>query len=130
MSAQKRSQPMAKRYENVSLGVSWKLICTVINELESADLILNYSRVTLFTCELFTFYAVKEDQVFNSGWAECICWARQRLQENDAVIRILTARGGEKQAIVVAEITAQCERMIYGGRTFPVKRLVNGKVEV
>ncbi|MCX7099472.1 MAG: hypothetical protein NTV43_16380 [Methylococcales bacterium] len=77
-----------------------------------------------------TFFAVQQDKVFNSGWHQCISWARQQLQENKSTIQLLSARAGDKDAIVVAEITAQSERLIKGGRTLPVKRLMNGKAEI
>ena len=77
-----------------------------------------------------TFFAIQQDKTFNSGWAQCLSWARQKIKENDTAIKLLTARGGDKDAVVIAEITANSERMIEGGRTLPVKRLLHGKAEI
>ena len=68
--------------------------------------------------------------MFNSGWQQCLSWARQQIKENDTVIKLLTARVGDKEAVVIAEITANSERMIDSGRALPVKRLFHGKTEI
>lgn len=57
-------------------------------------------------------------------------WARQQIKENDAPVRLLTTRGGDKDAVIVAEIATDRERIIKGGRTLTVKRLMNGKGEI
>jgi hypothetical protein len=77
-----------------------------------------------------TFFAIQQDKTFNSGWQQCLSWARQQMKENDTVVKLLTARVGDKEAVVIAEITANSERMIEGGRTLPVKRLLHGKAEI
>jgi len=74
-----------------------------------------------------TFFAVQDDKSFNSGWQQCLSWARQQIQVNNTAIQLLTARAGDKEAVVIAEITLDSERMIEGGRTLLVKRLINGK---
>lgn len=74
-----------------------------------------------------TFFAVQDDKSFNSGWQQCLSWARQQIQENNTAIQLLTARAGDNDAVVIAEITINNERMIEGGRTLSVKRLINGK---
>ena len=30
-----------------------------------------------------TFFAVQQDKTFNSGWLQCLNWARQQIKEND-----------------------------------------------
>ena len=77
-----------------------------------------------------TFFAVQQDKTFNAGWQQCLIWARQQIKENDTVIKLLTTRGGDKEAVVIAEITAISERMIKDGRTLEIKRLVHGKDEI
>jgi hypothetical protein len=77
-----------------------------------------------------TFFAIQQDKTFNSGWQQCLTWARQQIKENDTVIKLLTARVGDKDAVVIAEITVNSERMINDGRTLEVRRLLRGKVEI
>jgi hypothetical protein len=77
-----------------------------------------------------TFFAVQKDKSFNSGWLQCLNWARQQIKEDRTAIQLLTARGGDKDAVIIAEITANNERMIDGGGTLPVKRLLHGKAEI
>ena len=74
-----------------------------------------------------TFFAIQQDKTFNSGWQQCLSWARQQIKENNTVIKLLTARVGDKEAVVIAEITAISERMIKDGRTLEIKRLVHVK---
>lgn len=76
------------------------------------------------------FFAIQQDKTFNSSWQQCLIWARQQIKESDTPIQLLTARGGDTDAVVIAEITANCERMIEGGRTLPVKRLLHAKAEI
>ncbi len=77
-----------------------------------------------------TFFAIQQDKTFNSGWQQCLTWARQQIKENNTAIKLLTARGGDKDAVVIAEITVNSERMINDGRTLEVRRLLRGKVEI
>ena len=77
-----------------------------------------------------TFFAIQQDKTFNSGWQQCLSWARQHIKENNTVIKLLTARVGDKEAVVIAEITTNSERMIDSGRALPVKRLFHGKTEI
>lgn len=76
-----------------------------------------------------TFFAVQQDKTFNAGWQQCLNWARQRIKVNDTPIQLLTARGDDKEAVVIAEINVDRERIIHGGRTLPVKELRNGQAE-
>ncbi|CAA9892796.1 conserved hypothetical protein [Candidatus Methylobacter favarea] len=77
-----------------------------------------------------TFFAIQQDKTSNSGWQQCLNWARQQIKEDDTPVQLLTARGGDKEAVVIAEITVERERMIENGRVLPVKRLMHGKTEV
>jgi hypothetical protein len=73
-----------------------------------------------------TFFAVQQDKSFNSSWQQCLSWARQQIKANNTAIQLLTARGGDKYAVVIAEISGDSERMIKSGRVLAVKRLMNG----
>lgn len=73
-----------------------------------------------------TYFAVQQHKTINAGWQQCLNWAHQQLHENDAPVHLLTARGSDKEAIIIAEITLEYERMIDGGRAMSVKRLMNG----
>lgn len=77
-----------------------------------------------------TFFAIQQDKTFNAGWQQCLIWARQQIIENSIAIQLLTARVGEKEAVIIAEITTYSEHMIKGGRTLEVKRLLHGKAKI
>jgi hypothetical protein len=40
-------------------------------------------------------------------------------------VHVLTARGDDQEAIIVAEVTIDYERMIKGGRSISIKRLMH-----
>jgi|GEM_PF-2514830 len=73
-----------------------------------------------------TFFAVQQHKTINAGWQQCLLWARQQIHEHEGPVHLLTARGGDKEAVIIAEITLEHERMIDGGRTISLKRLMNG----
>jgi len=59
-----------------------------------------------------TFFAIQHNKYLNSGWQLCLSWARQQIKEDSTAIQLLTTRGGDKDAVVIAEITTDWERMI------------------
>jgi hypothetical protein len=73
-----------------------------------------------------TYFAVQQHKTINAGWQQCLQWAREQLDENDAPVHLLTARGGDKDAVIIAEMTVGHERMIEGGRAMSIKRLMHG----
>ena len=73
-----------------------------------------------------TFFAVQQHKTINAGWQQCLLWARQQILEHEAPVHLLTARGGDQEAIIIAEVTIDDERMIEGGRTMSIKRLMHG----
>ena len=73
-----------------------------------------------------TYFAVQQHKSINAGWQQCLQWAREQLDENDAPVHLLTARGDDQQAIIIAEVTTDHERMIEGGRAMSIKRLIHG----
>ena len=73
-----------------------------------------------------TYFVVQQHKTINAGWQQCLQWARQQIHENDAPVHLLTARGDDQQAIIIAEVTTDHERMIEGGRAMSIKRLIHG----
>ena len=73
-----------------------------------------------------TYFAVQQHKTINAGWQQCLQWARQQIHEHDTPVHLLTARGGDQEAIIIAEVTIDDERMIEGGRTMSIKRLMHG----
>ncbi len=60
------------------------------------------------------------------GWSQCLHWATQQIKENDsAAVKIHIARGGEKHARVVAEITKDGFKSIKSGRSVAIKKLMD-----
>ena len=72
-----------------------------------------------------TYFAVQQHKTINAGWQQCLKWARQLIHENDAPVHLLTARGDDQEAIIIAEVTIDYERMIKGGRSISIKRLMH-----
>ena len=72
-----------------------------------------------------TYFAVQQNKKINAGWEECLQWARQQIHEHDTPVHLLTARGGDQEAIIIAEVTIDYERMIKGGRSISIKRLMH-----
>jgi hypothetical protein len=73
-----------------------------------------------------TYFAVQGNHSVNSGWQQCLSWARNQIQQDNRAIQLLTARAGDKEAVVIAEITNDGERMIAGGRALFINRLMHG----
>ena len=73
-----------------------------------------------------TYFAVQQHKTINAGWQQCLQWAREQLDENDAPVHLLTARGDDQQAIIIAEVTIDHERMIEGGRAMSIKSVMHG----
>ena len=73
-----------------------------------------------------TYFAVQQHKIINAGWQQCLHWAREQLDENDAPVHLLTARGGDKDAVIIAEVTVDHERMIEGGRAMSIKSVMHG----
>lgn len=72
-----------------------------------------------------TYFAVQQHKTINAGWQQCLKWARQQIHENDAPVHLLTARGDDQEAIIIAEVTIDYERMIKGGSSISIKKLMH-----
>ncbi len=72
-----------------------------------------------------SFIALQGHIAHPGGWLDCVAWARQQAKDG-APVRVLTARAGEPTARVVAEISADSERLITGGRTVKLSKLRHG----
>ena len=70
-----------------------------------------------------SYFALQENQLHQGGWITVNAWARHKIQLNTAPIKIFTARGGEKEAQVVAEVTSEGIRAIHDGRILSLKDL-------
>jgi len=73
-----------------------------------------------------SFFALQEKQIHQGGWHDVIHWSKDQIQSNTAPIKIFTSRGGEKTAIIIAEITLDGIRKIKNGRHISLKALING----
>jgi hypothetical protein len=61
------------------------------------------------------------------GWRHCLSWARRESENNDVAIKILKARGDEKEARVVAEVADDHLRPISNGRLIKIRNLQLGQ---
>ena len=60
------------------------------------------------------------------GWHGVLSWARVQIKCDETPIQLLRARGGDRDAVVIAEITKDDERLIQEGRRVEVRRLMHG----
>ena len=77
--------------------------------------------------EMRSYFALQGNMLHQGGWLTVITWSRCRIKFNPLPIQIFTARGGDKNALIVAEITPCGEKTVQGGRTISVKALISGK---
>ncbi len=69
-----------------------------------------------------TFIAANGKQIFTSGYAQCVAWARQLKTELPTTIH--TARGGDRRARVIAEVTGTEDvHHITNGRLIAISKL-------
>ena len=70
-----------------------------------------------------TFVATNGQQVFTSGYAQCVAWGRQLDSELPTIIH--TARGGDRKGRVIAEVTVgnNTVRHITDGRLIALSKL-------
>lgn len=69
------------------------------------------------------YYAKQGDSIFCGGWLSVLEWARRAVKKDSVPVQLLTIRGGERFAKVIAEVTHEGERVIRNGRTIKVKAL-------
>jgi len=71
-----------------------------------------------------TFYAFEHQTCVSGSFVRCQQWAKARAElAEGAVVKIALARGGEKQARIIAEQTLEGFRFTRAGRTLPVDAL-------
>ena len=73
-----------------------------------------------------SFFAISGKEVFQHGFQGCCRWAESQLKNgSQKAVLIARARGGEKQATVIAEYTKDGLSDLKGGlRRVGVKRLM------
>ena len=72
-----------------------------------------------------SYFAVQDKAVFQGGWMSVCLWAKQRTTIDEPV-KILTARGGEKNVRIIAEVTPDGMRIISNGRVTS-RKFIHGK---
>ena len=80
----------------------------------------------MFT-EMRSYFAVQGNKLYQGGWLTVRDWGRRRIHISPLPVKLFTARGGDKHAQVIAEITPDGERCIQDGRLISLKTLLNGK---
>lgn len=69
-----------------------------------------------------TYFALSQNSVNIGSFTSCCRYANSLLNEHDA-IQIAVARGGEKRARIVGELTCDGFRLISQGRYVDVKKV-------
>ena len=73
-----------------------------------------------------SYLAVRGRLAREGGWQDVMRWARHQIMQNPMPIKIVTARAGEPDARIVAEVTTEGVQMIRGGRKVAMKGLNYG----
>lgn len=73
-----------------------------------------------------SYFALQGKQIFQGDWLTVLDWARQNILLDPTPVKLFTARGGERNARVIAEITRDSETSIKDGRTLSLKAFLNG----
>lgn len=77
--------------------------------------------------EMRSYFALQGNKLHQGGWLTVRDWGRRRIQISPSTVKLFTARGGDKNARVIAEITSDGERVIQDGRSVSLKALLSGK---
>ena len=72
-----------------------------------------------------SYFAIHKDKVFRGSLMAVCNWSKGRATSTEPV-KILSARGGEKYARIVFEVTPEVVRVINNGRYLPVRK-IHGK---
>lgn len=70
-----------------------------------------------------SYYAKQVNVVYCGGWNSVVMWARRAVKADPIPVQLLTARGGEKFARIIAEVSCDGERVVHHGRTIKLKVL-------
>jgi hypothetical protein len=68
-----------------------------------------------------SYFATQGKRVHTGGWQSVLMWANEQIQTDPTPVKILTARGGDRAARVVAEVTREGGRLIEQGRQIPLR---------
>ena len=74
-----------------------------------------------------SYFAVQGKKLSQGGWLTVLDWSKRRIKISPLPVKLFTARGGDKNARVIAEITPDGARSIQDGRLISLKTLLNGK---
>jgi len=70
-------------------------------------------------------YFAKQGCVINAGgWLSVLIWARGAIKQSSTPVQLLSVRGGEISAKIIAEVSRDGERIISHGRIINVKALL------
>ena len=75
-----------------------------------------------------SYLAQSQGQTFPGSYGACLSWAVARVKEDpSSVVKVYTARAGERRGKVILEVTDTNVRLIPNGRQTPVKSLPGWK---
>ena len=77
-----------------------------------------------------SYFALQKNNLHSGGWSDVLYWAREKILKDSAPVKIFTARAGDRNARIVAEICVDEERLINDGRLMSLKDLLNGKEQI
>jgi hypothetical protein len=72
---------------------------------------------------MVSYFATCGRAVHSGGFVACVQWARERIKTDQAPVKIVRARAGEREGRVVVEVTQEGERTVPDGRRVPVAEL-------
>jgi len=75
-----------------------------------------------------SYLAESQGQTFHGSYGACLSWAIARVKEDPySIVKIYTARAGERMATVITEVTDNNVRLIENGRKASVNSFVGWK---
>jgi hypothetical protein len=70
-----------------------------------------------------SYFATQGKRVHAGGWQSVLMWANEQIKIDQTLVKILTARAGDRTAKIVAEVTQEGGTLIEQGRQVPLKSL-------
>ncbi len=74
-----------------------------------------------------SYFAKQSNKIHQGGWLTVLDWAKRRIKDEPTPVKLFKARGGEKYARIIAEVTCDGVKIIRSGRALLLKELLHGK---
>lgn len=83
-------------------------------------------RSALLGAAIRSYFAVQGRRTYPGGWHTVLTWAGEQTKQDSVPVKIISARPGERNGRIIAEVTREGVRIINHGRQVAI-RSINGK---